>query len=212
MYWTPEGERCLLGAEAKLFVESLAVIVDLLTVDDWGFGIAVIDELQYCQKLVAFEEMASALLYKDVPVVPLTASIEGAVAVVFHIIGEGIQDELSSDSTPISDENDATSTSWRELVLAACEETAISDGLPPGDSTDLDEWRLLLDCLAGRILWDEDWADGDLHLDLAPEAATAVKSAMGIDGDYFTAIPRDPLDAEIPKLISRLRELTGSVR
>ena len=204
MYWTPEGERCLRGAEAKLFVESLAVIVDLLTVDDWSFGIAVIDELQYGQKLVAFEAMASALLCKGVPVVPLTAPIEGAVAVVFHVIGEGIQDELGSDSTPMCDENDATSTSWRELVLAACEETAIYDELPPSDSTDLDEWQSLLGCLAGRILWDEDWADGDIHLDIAPDTAMAVKSAMGIDVDYFTAIPSDPLDAEIPQLISRL--------
>ena len=134
------------------------------------------------------------------------------MAVVFHVIGEGIQDELGSDCPPMCDENDAASTSWRELVLAACEATGISDELPPADSTDLDEWQLLLECLSGRILWDENWADGELHLDLPPETATAVKSAMGIDGDYFTAIPRDPPDAEIPQLISRLRELTGSAR
>ncbi len=212
MYWTPEGERCLTGAEARLFVESLALIVDLLTCDNWSFGIAVIDDLQYGQKLVAFESMASALLCKDVPIEPLTAPIEAAVAVVFHVISEGIQDELSGDSASMRDENNAALTSWRELVLAASQETGISDELPPADSTNLDEWQVLLECLSGRILWDEDWADGELHLDLPPEAATVVKSAMGIDGDYFTAVPRDPLDAEIPQLVSRLRGLTGSAR
>lgn len=212
MYWTPEGERCLTGAEARLFVESLAMIVDLLTVDDGSFGITVIDDLQYGQKLVAFESMASALLCKDVPVVPLTAPIEAAVAVVFHVISEGIQDELGTGNPPMCDEDNAALRSWRELVLAASQETGISGELPPADSTDLDEWQVLLECLSGRILWDEDWADGELHLDLPPEAATAVKSAMGIDGDYFTAIPRDPSDAEIPQLVSRLRELTGSAR
>lgn len=212
MYWTPEGERCLVGAEAQLFVESLAMIVDLLADDDWSFGIAVVDQLQYGQKLVVFETMASALLCKDVPIVRLTAPIEGAVAVVFHVISEGLQEELGSDSYELRHRDEESPTGWRQLVLAACQETELADELPSDDSTDLDEWQLLLECLAGRILWDEDWADADRHLDLAPEAALAIKSAMGIDSYYFTTIPRDPLDAEVPQLISRLRVLTSKTR
>ena len=188
------------------------MIVDLLTDDDFSFSIDVVDQLQHGQKLVVFEAMASALLCTDVPPVQLTAPIEGAVAVVFQIISERIQEELDSDSSPLIDDDITTLPSWRHLVLAACQETGITEELPLRDSTDFDEWQLLLECLAGRILWDEDWAAADLHLDLAPETASEVKSAMGMDGDYFMAVPRDPLDAEMPALVARLQELTRSSR
>lgn len=212
MYWTPEGERCLLGAEARLFVESLAMVVDLLADGDWSFGIPVVDQLQYGQKLVVFDAMASALLCKDKPRIQLTAPIEGAVAVVFKVIDECLQEELGVDHDKLRDENEEVTESWRQLVLAACQETCVADELPSCDSTDLDEWQLLLECLTARILWDEDWADADFHLDLAPETASAVKSAMGIDDEYFMVVPYDPQDAEIPKLVSRLRQLTSDAR
>ena len=36
MWWTPDGERILQGAEAQLFREALAVLVDMVRDDDEG--------------------------------------------------------------------------------------------------------------------------------------------------------------------------------
>ena len=36
MWWTPEGERTLKGAEARLFREALGTLVDMVRDDDEG--------------------------------------------------------------------------------------------------------------------------------------------------------------------------------
>ncbi len=36
MWWTPDGERVLQGAEAQLFREALGVLVDMVRDDDVG--------------------------------------------------------------------------------------------------------------------------------------------------------------------------------
>ncbi len=36
MWWTPDGERILQGAEAQLFQEALGVLVDMVRDDDEG--------------------------------------------------------------------------------------------------------------------------------------------------------------------------------
>ncbi len=46
MYHMPDGDRILLGAERRFFVESLGTIIDLLATDDMEFGVAPFDELQ----------------------------------------------------------------------------------------------------------------------------------------------------------------------
>jgi hypothetical protein len=222
MYLTPEAERCLLGAESRLFVQSLGMIVDQLSLHNFDYGITVFDQLQHGQKIVILESMASALLCEDVPPVPLTAAIEGAVAVVYRFIRESLRGELGCDGYSVADFEDDDETdededgtpqpSWRQLILAACEETGWDDDLPPSDSTDLDEWESLVKHLADRILWDEDWDYADHYLDLAPEIASTVKSTMGIAADYFVAAPREPLGTELPALISRLQKLTRSIR
>ena len=65
------------------------------------------------------------------------------------------------------------SPSWRELVLAVCRERRIENLLDP-ESEDLDEWEVLVSCLADGVLWDEDWRDSESLMDADPKASRAV--------------------------------------
>jgi hypothetical protein len=65
----------------------------------------------------------------------------------------------------------------------------------------------LFDCLEGRLLWARDW-EMEEHLDADPEASRRVKQELGIDADYFVAVPPDPSEEECERLVGELRELT----
>ena len=57
MWWTPDGERTLKGAEAALIREALGTLVDMVRDDDeglWQFAVPPFDTLQPNQKLVPF--------------------------------------------------------------------------------------------------------------------------------------------------------------
>ena len=58
-----------------------------------------------------------------------------------------------------------------------------------------DDWDVLLDWLADRVLWDRDW-EMDEQLDAAPEASRPAKTIRGIDRDYFVAVPPESSDAD----------------
>ena len=55
MWWTPNGERILQGAEAALFREALGVIADLVCDDDedfgWKFGAPPFDAMMIASSL-----------------------------------------------------------------------------------------------------------------------------------------------------------------
>jgi hypothetical protein len=78
-------------------------------------------------------------------------------------------------------------------VSAACRERGFEE-LVGSDSEDLDEWDVLIGCLADAVLWDEDWKDAEDHLDVDPKAGRAVRKLLGIDEDYYVAVSRDPTD------------------
>jgi hypothetical protein len=99
------------------------------------------------------------------------------------------------------------SPSWRELVLAACRERGIQELLDP-QSSDVDEWEVLVSSLADGVLWDEDWRDAT-HLDADPKASRAVKKLLGINEDYYVAVPPDPTDEELQGVRKTLRQLTS---
>lgn len=207
MYNTPAGIRVLQGAERRLFVESLAMIVDNLSVGDVPFDAVVFDDLQRNQKIAALHTVAKALLCDEESAPELTASIEAATAMVFRHAADMVAMELSEP------DDTAAEPSWRELVLAACGDAGIDD-LPdvlPATNDDCDAWLMLVDCLEGRVLWDNDW-EMDVCLDADPEASRRVRRELGIDDDYFVAVPPDPTDAEVERLLGELRELTAEAR
>ena len=215
MYRTPDGIRVLQGAERRLFVESLGMIVDMLTLDEFSTDIQVLEDLTRNQRIAAYHAVARALLVKDEPPPELTAVIEGAIASVYRHVRVMISLELEQDGAEV----DAVEfdfgqlpegPGWREGAIAAGREVGIEE-LPEPDDRDFDHWDLLIECLEGRVLWDEDWDMVD-HLDAAPEVAGRIKEELGISDDYFVAIPRDPSDADAERLLSELMALTRDAR
>ncbi len=201
-------------AERQLFVESLGMIVDMLTLDEFSTDIQVLEDLARNQTIATYHAAARALLAEDEPPPALTAVIEGAVASVYRHVRDMISLELD-----IADVDDTVNfdfgelpdgPSWRERAIAAGREVEIED-LPDPDSQDFDDWDLLIECLEGRVLWDDDW-DMVEHLDATPEVARRAKAKLGISDDYFIAIPDDPTDAEAGRLLAELIALTRDVR
>ena len=214
MYNTPDGIRVLQGAERRLFVESLGMLVDMLTLDSFSTEIQVLEDLTRNQRIVTYHAAARALLAEDEPPPALTAVIEGAVASVYRQVRDMISLELD-----VADVDDAVEfdfgelpegPSWRERTIGAGREVGIED-LPNPDDQDFDDWDLLIECLEGRVLWDDDWDMVD-HLDATPEVARRVKAKLGISDDYFVAIPDDPSDAEAERLLAELIALTRDAR
>ena len=204
MWWTANGERVLQGAEAALFRQGLGEVFSLLEADhedEWSFGAAPFDELQRGQKLAVLAQVARGLLCDEEPIPQLTAVLEATVAAVYRQVRELVELE-------IHDPEDET-TYWRQQVLDAFRESVDDDDVPDAECDDLGEWVLLIDCLADRILWDEDWANGDLYLDDDPESSQHLKKIMGIDPDYFVEVPPDPTDDELDEILDTLRRLTS---
>jgi hypothetical protein len=214
MYNTPDGIRVLQGAERRLFVESLGMLVDMLRLDELPTDIQVLDDLTQNQRIATYHAAARALLAEDEPPPALTAVIEGAVASVYRHVRDMISMEL--DVAEVDDVVDfdfgelPEAPSWRERAVAAAREVGIED-LPNPDDQDWDDWDLLIECLEGRLLWDDDWDMVD-HLDATPEVARRAKAKLGISDDYFVAIPDDPSDAEAERLLAELIALTRDAR
>jgi len=205
MWWTPDGERILQGAEARLFREALARTVDMVRDDPeglWQFGAPPFDKLQPNQKLAVLAEVGSALLQANQPVPRLTAVREAAVGAVYEAIMLLVEMEVDQPA------EERASPTWRELVLAACQEQGVDELLDPA-SEEIDEWDMLISCLTDAVLWDEDWKDSESLLDADPKASRAVKKLLGIDEDYYVAVPPDPSAEEMERVWATLRELAN---
>ena len=204
MWLTPNGERILQGAEATLFREALATLVDMVRDDDegmWQFNAPPFDDLQPNQKLAVLAQIGTALLREDEPMPRLAAVLEAAVGAIYETVRVMVEIEIDE---PVENRE---SPSWRERVLAACPEREIEE-LPDAQSEDLDKWDVLVASLADGVLWDEDWKDSESLLDADPEASGAVKKLLGIDEDYYIAVPPDPTDEEMEGVWATLRKLT----
>lgn len=139
MYHTPGGDRILLGAERRLFTQSLAMIADLLAEGDMEFGVIPFDELQPNQKLVVLYESARALLHPHEPTPKLTAYIESAVATVYEHAKDEVYQEIDADFS-------AETSSWRSLVLDAAREQLPLDVLPHDTDCEKETWTVLVEC------------------------------------------------------------------
>jgi hypothetical protein len=80
--------------------------------------------------------------------------------------------------------------------------------LPEESSADVEEWRLLIDCLAERILWDHDFDMAPDFLDKNTIEAKLQKEKMGIAQAYFSGIAPDPTEKELIGVRRKLREIT----
>ena len=135
----------------------------------------------------------------------LSAITEGAVGAIFENIWQCVQFEVDA----ISNET----ISWRTLVLSAQAEYETTppidpeDRLPEPNCKDMEEWELLIECLSQTILWDADWMDEDLYIDVDPDTSRRLKKRMNIADAYFTAIAPDPSENELPSIRQRLAQL-----
>lgn len=64
-----------------------------------------------------------------------------------------------------------------------------NDDLPDPWCDDLQQWDLLIEMLADRILWDRDFEMASLIVDEEPDVAQAYKQMLGIQRDYFAIAP-----------------------
>jgi hypothetical protein len=208
MYDTPAGVRVLKGPERRLFVTSLAMIVDLLRTDDFAVDIPVFDNLQQNQKVAVLHTIASALLHEEIPAPDLTAVIEGAVASVFEHVRSMVilEIKLPADKKFFGEKL----PTWRELVLGAARELELEE-FPHHKSRDHDMWNFLIECLIGTVLWDNDY-EAENRLDASPETSRPLKSILGIPENYYVDIPWDPSDEDTDKLLQELHDLTRDCR
>jgi hypothetical protein len=247
MWWTPEGERVLTGAEWALFREGLDycwmwVEETIDHDDDWEFGVQAFDVLQPTQRLAVLANVGIALTDKTVPYPDLTTHDEAAIAAIFRtVLGQiGLEIDCGSDKRwkdPTRMRRLALAA-WRELMeyeeaeaqkLTSKPREAGTIPTPPADDReaeddedrwkapaedcrDLAEWESLLDCLACRILWDDDFNMAEYLMDGDPWESRRLMELMGIDGDYFTAIAPDPTNTELKAIRKQLRKLTGRKR
>ena len=119
--WRAEvGNRVLTGAEAELFREGLCSLVDWT--EEWpenAVGLRVFDQLSQPEKLAILDEVSRALLVKRVPCPIHTAVNEGAIAAIYYQIAGDVQLEIDEGRADL-----------RKLILQACRECDLKDGLP----------------------------------------------------------------------------------
>ena len=200
MWHTSKGDRTLTGLEARVFAEGLLGLVDeccTWDIDDHCTDIRVYDQLTRGQKLFVLHTIAKGLLCAHVPPVPRTGALEGTIAAVFEFVQAQVSAEL--------DMGDMGSC-WRRMVWEA--RRAYEEELDfTLDNTSRDEWAFQIDRLSDRILWDTDFATGELLMDLPPEQSEAVKMLMGIPDAYIQTLPDDLSDKEIEIALKDIRRI-----
>jgi len=204
MWRTECGERIIEGAEAIVFAEALSSLLDeaiMGTLDDYDLGIECFDNLTFGQRISTLTTIGNGLLRKDIPLVRLTAVVEGAIAAVFQHLKYQIIYDID---TPESRSN------WRELVVAARKEVEGKD-IPAPTCTDVKEWDFEMDQLSDRILWDADYESGHIFMDHPPDMSEWLKDMADISDNYFMAITDDLADTEAQAQIKELRKLCDSI-
>jgi hypothetical protein len=213
MWWTSAGERVLHGAEWELVREGLTQVWDFVE-DEFRHdtpsvsGVAVFDDLLPSQKLAMLALVGEALREERIPCPELTAHVEATIAVIFDNIRTSIETEIGLEGDGAEQE---VQFFWRRLVMRACREVdeTWEEPLPVATCTDIEEWGILVDCLADRILWDYDFDMARDFLDKHPDEARIQKEEMGIPRDYFSRIAPDPTDEQLIGIRRKLREITA---
>jgi hypothetical protein len=199
MWRTSYGERTLRGAEARLFAEALLSLLDEAQSDqlyDYELGLRCFDSLSYGQKVCVLSTIGNGLFREDVPIVPLTAVLEGGVAAVFQHLRNCVTFEIETDA----------GTTWRQMIVAARREMD-GEGIPEPTCADSEEWGYEIEELADRVLWDADYEFDDLFMDGPPEFTRALRREMRIAEEYFDAIAEDLTDEQARDRVAELRRV-----
>lgn len=215
--WARRGEPpfVLSSKHAELFRDAVHGLSNLIgwgesEDDDFGSGVAVFDRLTQGQKQVILLQVARALLDSNEPPPKVTASLAGTVGAVYRSIAGAIGIDIETGE----------STALRDKVLAALDELNYWQNLnrslepdePPEErptvqNSDLQLWEDLTDTLCDIVLDDRDFESESSFVDADPTAAAANKELLGIDPDYFTAVPDDPNREQLQAIRGQLLHL-----
>ena len=89
MWWTPDGERILQGAEGRLFREALGMIVDMVRDDKRASGSSLprpSTSSSPTRNWPSWPKSAPPCSAKDQPMPRLTAALEAAVGAVYEAV------------------------------------------------------------------------------------------------------------------------------
>jgi hypothetical protein len=198
MTWkTPLGERVLNKAEAQLFANAVAVILDFYQSWpegglNWGRPVTEgpFEQLTAPQKVAVLEEVAEALL-TETPVPPHSSITENAIYYVYRWILEQMESDVEEqeeiwgqevlDALGRSGRDPATRGGGAEGMDGDDSEDEDSKYDPYIGCRDVEKWEAAIEELADRILWDRDWELGEYVAQ-----SSEVKDFMHIDQNYFS--------------------------
>ncbi len=109
---------------------------------------------------------------------------------------------------------------WRRKILAVYAQFGMQEPDPSGPESDepvtescadQEQWDSLIERIMELILWDRDYEDGDLLLDLPAERAREVRELLAITPDYHQAIPDDLTEKQAAAALARIKQLLHKV-
>lgn len=234
MTWrTSEGSRVLLGNEGELVRDVLAIMVDRVSdnvrYDEeetlFEFHVELFDSLTPTEQVAVIHQVARHLLVETPDTLELTSLNESAVYAIFRTLAVEIEIEIDTENEPqLEDEDPDWLIYWRSRTLKAFRE-CFADELDDEDcasddpespwrvpqtahSRNLEQWDLMTESLADRILWDRDFEMASSFLDAPPEKAALMKQMLGIETEYYSDAARDIRPGSVDRTLNEVRKIT----
>jgi hypothetical protein len=224
MTWkTQSGHRYAVGAEAKLIRDAIAYVHEAIEqeLSDpeewWPFQVPVFDKLSPTAKLAILADLSEALL-SETAIPSLTAITEGTVAAIYDAVRQLVT--IECDYQKEESETDISMPPfYRSLVLEIAESNGPHKPDPEDDDpdpeeilpsprcTDMSEWEWVIECIADRFLWDDDFLMTDEMLDAPPDVARKRRDRLGITRKYFLDDAPDPEAVDVAAARNRLKQL-----
>ena len=196
MYETSTGNRAVCGAEQKLFVELLGVVVLMLEDDEAEFGIASFDASSRGSRVSAVLDATYGLFAHQRPPMRRAAYIDAAIAAVLECAVMLIHEEM--DDTM----DGRVRLFWRRLTRDAARQFGLD--APETCSENLEEWRSVKDQLLWR--WAHESYASELYFDVPPVIASVMKKTLCLPDDYFVRVPEDPRVEETSSYTEAIRQ------
>jgi hypothetical protein len=220
----------LVATAIDTMVEALLIHIDDTfeesSAADCQSGIAVYDSLSVSQRLGLLHQVARHLLTPTAVPMELSASVEAAVAAIYVEIRDQVAIEI--DLFPDERLSGSGQPTWRRRVLDAQQQlfgvpeaqwqteprAVLSADCQPGcvawpeaTCTEIGRWELLIDGLCDAVLWDRDFELAETFMDVDPGVSRQRRRLLGIEDDYFTAVPPDPRPGEVLHLVWMTRQI-----
>ncbi|WP_145119331.1 hypothetical protein [Rosistilla oblonga] len=208
------------GSEATLIVQTCVAMIDAL---EWEIrndngavvcesGVELYDEQMVYQRIALLNEVCHGLLSPAQAMPELTAELEATVMAIFETVKSQIELEIDAGQC-FGD----SCCDMRSMVLAAFIDNAPGseadaanieddlDDIPDPWCDEIEQWDLVVELLADRILWDRDFEMASMIVDEEPEMAEAYKQVLGIANDYFSMAPPEVNEGDAPACLHKLR-------